>query len=355
MPAFSWKPIESADYKTYIANLRSLSFPEELIRELIIADVDKLYAPREDPLQWKSASYDTPLSQRRRDPTLENIENFVKLRQIKEEKQNVLDQLLGTRIPREILRTPNARNYEGYDDAIRRLPPEKQEAVMRVQEDVFIENDLLLARARSSGSGFNLDDYRRLNDKFDAQFRQILAPEEYERYMMNTTPAGTEMARRAIGMEPTDEEMLRMWQPTLENWKDTGGVYGRWRAEHISSAKIAAEDEKMAASLREVLGDDRYMDYQMAVSETGQQMRNLAARYEIPRETLTRAFALQSEIDGFGKSLGGNSRSRETTGQIGPEAARIADLQRQLSDTLGPEILKAWNSGRRLSYDLQPD
>jgi hypothetical protein len=35
---------------------------------------------------------------------------------------------------------------------------------------------------------------------------------EIERFNMNAMPAGTELARRTIGMEPTDEEQLVMYR-----------------------------------------------------------------------------------------------------------------------------------------------
>jgi hypothetical protein len=40
---FDWRMVESEDYKKYIANLRSIGCPEETIRDIIIADVNKLY------------------------------------------------------------------------------------------------------------------------------------------------------------------------------------------------------------------------------------------------------------------------------------------------------------------------
>src|SRR6266498_4352074 len=41
---FSWREVESADYPTYIANLRDIGCPEQTIRDIIIADVNGLYA-----------------------------------------------------------------------------------------------------------------------------------------------------------------------------------------------------------------------------------------------------------------------------------------------------------------------
>src|SRR5438045_4083586 len=42
----SWSHVESPDYAVYIANLRSIGCPEQTIRDIIIADVNALYARR---------------------------------------------------------------------------------------------------------------------------------------------------------------------------------------------------------------------------------------------------------------------------------------------------------------------
>ena len=43
---FDWRQVESADYRTNIANLRAVGCPEHTILHLIIADVSKLYAEK---------------------------------------------------------------------------------------------------------------------------------------------------------------------------------------------------------------------------------------------------------------------------------------------------------------------
>ena len=44
---FSWSELESPDYAKYIANLRDIACPEQTIRDIIIADVNALYARRQ--------------------------------------------------------------------------------------------------------------------------------------------------------------------------------------------------------------------------------------------------------------------------------------------------------------------
>src|SRR5262245_29491094 len=48
-PKVQWSSIESSDYKQYIANLRAINCPEQTIQDIIIADVNKLYEPKEAP------------------------------------------------------------------------------------------------------------------------------------------------------------------------------------------------------------------------------------------------------------------------------------------------------------------
>src|SRR5690349_3100498 len=44
---FAWQEVESDDYPTYIANLRNIGCPEQTIRDIIIADVNALYARKQ--------------------------------------------------------------------------------------------------------------------------------------------------------------------------------------------------------------------------------------------------------------------------------------------------------------------
>src|SRR5262249_28988634 len=41
---FSWSDVESPDYRIYIARLREVGCPEQTIRDIVVADVNQLYA-----------------------------------------------------------------------------------------------------------------------------------------------------------------------------------------------------------------------------------------------------------------------------------------------------------------------
>jgi hypothetical protein len=100
----------------------------------------------------------------------------------------------------------------------------------------------------------------------------------------------------------------------------------------------------MDASMRDALGPSRYMDYQMAISETGQVLRNFAARFDLARATLESAFDLQTQLDHIPR----------TPKQVDTSVQQIAQLNSQLQTVLGQTLWQAWEEGRHLRAKLDP-
>src|SRR5262249_15215393 len=88
---FSWQEVESPDYPTYITNLRNIGCPEQTIRDIIIADINGLFARRRamelvtPDQQWWRSEPDTNVLQ----VALE------KSRALEEERRGLLTRLLG--------------------------------------------------------------------------------------------------------------------------------------------------------------------------------------------------------------------------------------------------------------------
>jgi hypothetical protein len=324
-----------------------MGFPEDLVRSIAIADVDKLYGDREKPLKPKVVAYDAPMAQRStHDISPDDWQRVKDLWKLRIEKQSVLEQILDSYVPREILRTPISRNYESYEYALTLLPPEKRNAVQLAQEtEILVEG---MNKTSIQDPAAELESFKQSRRQRDEAMLRVLTPEEFELYEMNTAPAGTELARRTIGMEPTDGEFRTMFKIANKNWIDTGGVYGRWRANPVPPDQIAAADQEMNNSLKEALGPDRFLDYQMAVSGTGQQLRNFAARFDLPRTALAQAFDLQTQIDQFMR------QKRPPSGNPSTPVEQVAQLQSRMQGVFGPDLWQAWETGRNLRVNLDP-
>jgi hypothetical protein len=84
--SFRWSELESADYRTYVANLRGIGCPEQTIRDIITADVGSLYSERIRTLESKLAEAGTA------DQSAVEGE----IRAVRREKAWLLSTLLGT-------------------------------------------------------------------------------------------------------------------------------------------------------------------------------------------------------------------------------------------------------------------
>src|SRR5579859_6100055 len=88
---FSWQEVESPDYPTYITNLRNIGCPEQTIRDIIIADVNALFARRRamelvtPDQQWWRSEPDTNVLQVATE----------KSRVLEDERRALLTRLLG--------------------------------------------------------------------------------------------------------------------------------------------------------------------------------------------------------------------------------------------------------------------
>lgn len=339
---FDWTAVESSDYKQYIANLRALGVPEEGIRALIIADVNQLYEPREAALRTKLTPDDQSAGQRWAAAANPDVERLKQLRAVQMEKQVNLKEFLGSYVPRELLRMPASRNYDAIEYALAQLPDQKRDAVQRLVEDSFFAND----SPTGPGRFVSLPDYVKLCEQRDQGLQQVLTPEEFKQYTMNTTPAGTELARCIAGMSPTDAEFSAMFDIKYDNWTETGGVYGRWRANKVPPEQIAAADQRMDERLQAALGPERFLDYQLAATELGQELHDLGDRYDLSRSTLSQAYAVQKQLDDL-KAL------RERA-QVTPIPDQVAALQQKLQTILGPQVWQVWHDCRSLRPSLQP-
>ena len=145
VPTFHWTEVESADYKEYISRLRAVQCPEETIRDIIVADINKLYAPREAPFKLmveapEDSSGDWHADRPRRQA---NFERRKQLHAIQREKNALLKELLGIELPLEPLRGRDSRTYELFEAAFKALPAHKRDAVREIQENYWQMSDAL--------------------------------------------------------------------------------------------------------------------------------------------------------------------------------------------------------------------
>src|SRR6266404_1916410 len=207
---FSWRQIESEDYRQYISNLRSIGCPEQTIRDVIIADVNKLYAAREKPL--KLSPKPTP-GNAVAETAEQRVERLRQLRALQLEKRSVLKELLGIDLPLDLLPSSGSRDYHAFEVAFSFLPAEKRDAVQFLQENFWQESDALKAKYGSARTMEFVAESRRLNDSLRQELAKVLTPAEVEDYDLRTSPAAKQLSSSlATYFHPTEEEFRQIFR-----------------------------------------------------------------------------------------------------------------------------------------------
>ena len=128
---FRWAQLESEDYRAYITRLRAIGCPEQTIRDIIIADIDKLLAPRMQATspRTQDVKYWQPLEQELWEGT-EQRAAWQQQRTLDFEKREVIRELLGIDLVGERLRVQGQDDYHGQRLGF--LPEEKRARVRTV-------------------------------------------------------------------------------------------------------------------------------------------------------------------------------------------------------------------------------
>lgn len=92
---FNWSQVESADYRTYISNLRSIGCPEQTIRDIVSADVDSnVFAARREVIRKRHQSLVAKVTGRQ---PVGDVSLETEQRNLWQEESTLVDNLLGFR------------------------------------------------------------------------------------------------------------------------------------------------------------------------------------------------------------------------------------------------------------------
>lgn len=339
-PPFSWRQIESEDYHKYISNLRSIGCPEQTIRDIVIADINKLYAARENPLKSKpKATPDNPAGE----TDEQKLERLRQLRTLQQEKRWAVKELLGIDIPLDLLPSSGSRDYHAFEVAFKYLPAEKRDAVQFLQESYWQQSDALKTKYGKTRGLEYAAESRQLTDSFRAELAKILTPQEIEDYDLRTSSTAKQLsANLATYFKPSEEEFRQIYRAIREREESlakfslsarqtaqtsqpaTEPVDQKTLAQQRAAERQAIEQARAAIlqksneQLKTALGEERLAEYERSQDRTYDLLARLGSRYNLPQETVLQAYDLQ--------------KSFKST-QTGQKTDR-AELQRQLNDQL---------------------
>ncbi len=320
-PTFNWQSVESEDYKTYIQQLRAIGCPEETIRDIITADVWKLYEskraearPKQMPKYWESGFANAG----KRNPQQEASQ-----RALEQEEKQVLKELLGPGW--ETAYRTHPTNAEEAELQFGDLSADKREKIRSsMKKFAELEADLM---NRSLNGILSAEDEQQLEELHLRQQKElaaILTPEELEQHDLRNSETAQNLRAGLVGLELNEQEFLNIyrWQKKLDDLTEA--------SKDPTDDKLAQTEKQVEAQIRNLLGEKRFADFQRGNDPDFQDLHQLAKGYDLPADTVVKVYELQKQLEQAQEAMAelnpkGKSRDRN------PE---LIALQRQTVGTI---------------------
>jgi len=180
---FSWRELESSDYPTYVANLRDIACPEQTIRDIIVADVNALYARR------RASEIITPFQQWwRSEPDLNIVRTAArKIRELEDERLSLLASLLGTNWESGDLVNLPRPTHEGIaldGPQLGALPTEVKAALQELITRSDARMRAYLAAQQQAGKPADPVALARLRQQTRDELAAVLSPPQLEEFLL---------------------------------------------------------------------------------------------------------------------------------------------------------------------------
>jgi hypothetical protein len=274
-PSFRWSEIESADYRQYIANLRAVGCPEQIIRGIIMADLNQVFATRfaaiyrpEVREYWQKSKSENA-----------NPEQMKQLTALSKDEKAVLQDLLGVRLDdQQMINTVHLQIY-GNEQNLVFLPADKREAALQALTDADFETKSEEMHARA---GYSNEVDRRLFNEALETLAKVLSPAELEEFRLRGSPTANALRNEVQYFNCTPEE-FRQLVDSREGTekKNLGDLLNRTAATEEVRKLFGNERAKEF----ERVSDMFYISTRRAVEEQGAPLESVEQAWQVTRDT----------------------------------------------------------------------
>jgi hypothetical protein len=303
--SFRWSGLESSDFHQYMANLREIGCPEETIRDLIIAEVDKMFAPRFAALAADTQKVDFWRSRARPSDTL-----LTQLRAVQDERKALLRELLG------IDEDPYAKWANVDLDRLREegkysfLRADKQAEVRGIVEKYQQLIDASRAGRGDLAGGSSSDEAKRLREQRQQELAQVLLPEELKELSLRDSNAADSVRGRFGNMDITEDEYRKLYD-LRKAYEDTVGAV----ADSSDPEKMRQRGEarqQLDEAYKNVFSEERWTDLQKQQDPTWRGLTQLAQQNNLSQSVIDQAYQYQRQTgEQIMRTVNDSSLSRE--------------------------------------------
>lgn len=334
---FTWQEVESADYVTYIHNLQTIGCPEQTIRDIIVADVNQLYAHRRateivsaDHQWWRS------------DPDASLVQAAAsKMKALDAERRTLLTKLLGP----------------GWDTDLNALPPvvraaisltgpllgdlsaETKEKVYNIATSTQDKIEAYVDSQRQQNKPIDPVQMAHIREEYRNELVTLLRPDQMEEFLLRYSQTAQDLREEMRGLDPTPEEFRALFQ-ARDAIDSQAALY--YEGDDAEALKKKAELEKQRDdAMKEALGPDRYANYKMNQDPIFRESKTTAEDLGAPAETVLPMYEInrltQAELDRIR-----NDDTLTNEEKVEALAETQVAQRKSLEQILGPVAFQRW-------------
>jgi LysM repeat protein len=260
---FSWKEVESPDYPTYIANLRDIGCPEQTIRDIIIADVNSLYA------QKRATNLITAEQQWWKSEPDSNIVHVAseKAREMDDERRVLLARLLGTNWESGDMVTLPRPTHPGIildGPVLGNLSAETKQSLQEISQRSQDRLQAYLDEQRAAGHDPDPAEVAKLRLETRRELQSVLPPAALEEFLLRYSQNANQL-RSTFGelrfFNPTPDEFRAVFRATDNFDQQIEALGDGDDANSVAQRKSLEQQRELA--IKNTLGAKRYDEYRM--------------------------------------------------------------------------------------------
>jgi hypothetical protein len=331
---FRWHELETSDFHQYMANLRAIGCPEETIRDLVIAEINKLYEPKFAALMAQTQQYDywKPASRKSREALGKQLDA------LRAEKRDLLRALLG------IEGDPNEQWANiSPDELVAQgrfafLSAEKQKLVREIMARYETKDDV---------------DPRRMREKRREELAQALSPEELYQFELRDSNAADSVRSRFGQADLTEAEYKKLYDLRKAYEDEVGAVANNSDPEKMRKRSEARK--LLDEAYKNALGEERLKEINRQQDPGWRSLTQVGQQFNIDQATLDRAYDFQQ--------MAGEQMSKLFSDSNLPREERRkavdlinAELQRNMAAVLGETAYQEFrNNNGQMTFSTGGD
>ncbi|MGE3309798.1 MAG: hypothetical protein AB7O66_07500 [Limisphaerales bacterium] len=337
-----WRSIESDDYPTYIANLRATGCPEETIRDIILADVNKLFAARRHALSAPQPDW----TYWRHPDEIGPDDKAAEAERLYQMQRDALDMerrlLIHTLLGESALQAELAEEIqEATEDRDLRFLPEEKRRAMAEATTQWRRAHALAAQATDE------DEARRLHAAADQALAEsvgrVLTPEERDAYELRSSPLAHDLRDRLRGFGATREEFEELFRIERQFEQERARLQEAQMTGSDPQAleKLEASEIEQQARVRELLGERRFADLERSGDPDYQTLFSLAQSHSMSPDLANQVWGMRRIVENQTSRIRENPFLTADQKTRALEAIRL-ETQAGIVDVLGEPLLNEY-------------